>query len=95
MLGGGTRPCGSFPFHGDQLGEQDSRLDLLENVGCLRSVSIVSSCKVSLTCPQRLPRSCLLQILPQFLAFFAGALENIIFLVVPHAGICRLADIEV
>ncbi|RLV90524.1 hypothetical protein DV515_00014428, partial [Chloebia gouldiae] len=46
-------------------------------------------------CPQRLLCSCLLQILLQFLALLAGALANVTFLVVPHTGICWLADIEV
>lgn len=95
MLGEGTRPCGFLLFHRVQFGEQDSCLDLLENAGCLRSVSIISSCKISLTCPQRLLCSCLSQILPQFLAFLAGALANVTFLVVSHTGICWLADIEV
>lgn len=95
VLGGGTRPCGFLLFHGVQFGEQDSCLDLLENAGCLQSVSSISSCKVSLKCPQRLPCCCLLQILPQFSAFLAGALANVTFLVVPHTGICWLADSKV
>lgn len=66
-------------------------LDLLEDAdlaGCLWVVSIISSCKVSLTRPQKLlcsfsPLTFCRSCSSSWLSLRGGALENVVFVVVP------------